>query len=112
MKRVPFALGFVALAAAPALAGDCTGFVTGVRPLSQYDHAAGHGFLAVRSGPSRGSQQIGELYAGDEVSVWERSGNWYHVRCMAGMCTTPYWGQPTPTGWVHGRYLQIGGVCP
>jgi uncharacterized protein YgiM (DUF1202 family) len=112
MKYLALAALFAAFAAAPALAGDCTGTVTGVRPLSQYNHNAGTGFLAVRAGPGSSHQQIGELYAGDAVSVWERSGNWYYVRCMAGTCTAPYWGQPTPTGWVYGAYLQIGGVCP
>ena len=33
---------------AAAVAGDCTGYVVGVRPISQYNHAKGNGFLAVR----------------------------------------------------------------
>jgi uncharacterized protein YgiM (DUF1202 family) len=95
-----------------ANAGDCTGYVVGVRPVSQYNHARGTGFLAVRSGPGSGSRQIGELYAGDEISVWSRSGSWYQVACMSGRCMNPLWGQPNPRGWVSGRYLDIGGVCP
>lgn len=111
MKR-PLLAAFIALMAAPALAGDCTGFVQGVRPIAHYNHARGTGFLAVRSGPGPGFAQIGELYAGDEVAVWERSGAWYQVRCMSGRCLSPLWGPAQPTGWVHGRYLQVGGVCP
>ena len=102
----------LALFAAPAIAGDCTGHVTGVRPLSQYNHAAGNGFLAVRTGPGSQNAQIGELYLGDEISVWERQGNWLHVYCMSGQCLTPLWGSPTPQGWAYAKYLSIGGVCP
>lgn len=114
MKRfLALAAALVAFAAAPvALAGDCTGYVTGVRPISQYDHAAGHGFLAVRTGPGTGYEQLGELYLGDEIAVWDRSGSWYRVQCMSGRCLDPYWGRPDPNGWVYGRYLNIGGVCP
>jgi uncharacterized protein YgiM (DUF1202 family) len=96
----------------PALAGDCTGYVVGVKPVSQYNHATGAGFLAVRSGPGSNYAQHGELYLGDEISVWDRNGSWYYVYCMSGRCTQPYWGQPTPQGWVYGKYLSIGGVCP
>jgi len=101
-----------ALVSGPAAAGDCTGYVVGVRPITQYNHAAGNGFLAVRSGPGSNYAQHGELYRGDEISVWERNGNWYYVYCMAGQCETPLWGQPTPQGWVYGKYISIGGVCP
>ncbi|MFZ2099127.1 MAG: SH3 domain-containing protein [Oricola sp.] len=101
-----------ALAAAPAVAGDCTGYVVGVRPVSQYNHAAGNGFLAVRTGPGSNYRQIGELYAGDEVSVWSRSGNWYQVACMSGRCVDPLWGQPSPQGWVARKYVSAAGVCP
>ncbi|MCB1397637.1 MAG: SH3 domain-containing protein [Rhodobacter sp.] len=112
MKHAVATAFAAAILAAPAFAGDCTGFVQGVRPIAQYNHTAGTGFLAVRTGPGGSFPQIGELYAGDEVSVWDRNGNWYYVRCMAGRCTAPLWGDPTPTGWVYGGYLRIGGVCP
>lgn len=102
----------LALTAPQAQAGDCTGWVVGVRPVSQYNHAAGNGFLAVRTGPSSNYQQISELYLGDEIAVWNRSGNWYQVQCMNGRCLNPYWGTPNPNGWVYGKYLNIGGVCP
>jgi uncharacterized protein YraI len=100
------------LAALPAVAGDCTGHVTGVRPISAYNPSSGAGFLAVRTGPGTNYRQIGELYAGDEVAVWARRGNWYQVRCMSGRCMSPFRGPAMPTGWVFGRYLRVGGVCP
>jgi Bacterial SH3 domain len=102
----------VAAGTAGASAGDCTGNVVGVRPLAQYNHANGNGFLAVRAGPGSNYAQRGELYLGDEISVWDRQGNWYYVYCMAGQCQAPLWGTPTPQGWVYGKYLRIGGVCP
>lgn len=95
-----------------AYAGDCTGRVVGVRPISQYNHATGSGYLAVRNGPGGSYRQIGELYAGDEVSVYDRRGNWYAVTCMSGRCTQPLWGQPTPSGWAHRSYIRAGGLCP
>ena len=100
------------LAPPGALAGDCTGHVVGVQPVSSYNHAAGNGFLAVRTGPGATYQHLGELYLGDEIAVWARSGSWYRVQCMSGRCTQPFWGQANPNGWVYGRYLSIGGVCP
>jgi uncharacterized protein YgiM (DUF1202 family) len=100
------------LPANPAAAGDCTGYVVGVRPISQYNHAAGNGFLAVRNGPGGNYRQIGEVYAGDEVSVWDRRGNWYQIACMSGRCLNPLWGPASPQGWVSARYVDAGGVCP
>ena len=95
-----------------ARAGDCTGYVVGVRPISAYDHARGHGFLAVRTGPGGSHSQSGEVYAGDELSVWERSGNWYYIVCMSGRCMAPFWGPAEPRGWVSSRYVRADGVCP
>ena len=46
------------LASGTASAGDCTGYVVNLRPISQYNHASGAGFLAVRTGPGSGYQQI------------------------------------------------------
>jgi hypothetical protein len=96
----------------PVMAGDCTGPVVGVQPLSQYDHKAGTGFLAVRSGPGAGFVQTGEVYAGDLVSVYDRRGNWYAVTCMEGACTRPLWGPARPSGWVHRKFVRAAGVCP
>jgi uncharacterized protein YraI len=96
----------------PAAAGDCTGTVVGVQPLSQYDHNAGTGFLAVRSGPGARYAQTGEVYAGDMVSVYDRRGDWYAVTCMEGACTNPLWGPATPSGWVYRKFVRADGVCP
>lgn len=112
LRNLTFAAAVLAVTVPVAFAGDCTGYVVGVRPLTQYNHAKGNGFLAVRTGPGSSFQQISELYLGDEISVWERSGKWYHVQCMTGRCVSPLWGQPNPNGWVYGKYLSIGGVCP
>ena len=45
-----------------AYAGDCVARVVGVKPISQYNHARGNGFLAVRTGPGSSYQQIGEAF--------------------------------------------------
>ena len=112
LLKLLFAAALVAVSAGAAQAGDCTGYVVGIRPVAQYNHAAGNGFLAVRTGPGTNYQQLGELYLGDEISVWDRAGSWYRVQCMSGRCLAPLWGQPNPNGWVYGGYLNIGGVCP
>ncbi len=115
LKAALFAIGLACATAVSgnvAIAGDCTGFVIRVRPISQYDHYNGNGFLAVRTGPGSGYQQIGELYLGDEISVWDRRGNWYQVACMSGRCNNPLWGTPSPQGWVYRKYVSVGGVCP
>ncbi|MBW7920735.1 MAG: SH3 domain-containing protein [Rubellimicrobium sp.] len=115
MNRLVSGTGAALLALVPALAaqaGDCTGHVVDVRPVLQYDHMRGEGFLAVRAGPGAGFEQTGELYRGDEIAVHDRQGNWYAVTCMAGQCMEPLWGPPMPGGWVYGRYLRLGGVCP
>lgn len=111
-RIIALAAALLTATAQTSLAADCTGYVVGVRPLNQYNHAAGHGFLAVRTGPGTGYQQFSELYLGDEVVVAQRAGRWYRVGCMRGRCMNPLWGQPNPYGWVYGRYLSIGGVCP
>lgn len=113
-RRLVLAAAALLLAfAQPVAAGDCTGHVVGLRPLNQYNHATGIGFLAVRSGPGSEFMQLGELYLGDEIAVWERSGSWYFVQCMSGRCEAPFWGMAIPMGWVHGRYLDVQGPsCP
>jgi uncharacterized protein YraI len=109
---IVFAAGMAAALTGSARAGDCTGFVVGVKPISQYNHAAGNGFLAVRTGPGTKYRQVGEVYRGDEVSVYDRRGNWYAVTCMSGRCMNPLWGAPMPSGWVYKKYVNAGGVCP
>ncbi|MBX3531943.1 MAG: SH3 domain-containing protein [Rhizobiaceae bacterium] len=112
MRRILIALAALTTIAAPSMAGDCDGKVVKVKPISQYNHATGTGFLAVRSGPGSNFQQIGELYLGDRASVWDKSGNWLAVTCVSGRCRNPLWGQPSPQGWAHKSYLQLSGVCP
>ncbi|HRK24181.1 MAG TPA: SH3 domain-containing protein [Beijerinckiaceae bacterium] len=80
----------------PALAGNCIGTVQGLA--SSYDPARGSGFLAVRSGPSTGAEQIGELFNGDRVDTGKSSGPWVYVI------------GESVEGWVHGRWLRIR--CP
>ena len=96
----------------PAPAYDCEGTVGGVRPRSQYNHANGNGFLAVRTGPGGGYAQIGEVYRGDKLSVYGKSGNWYEASCMYGRCQDPLWGPPYPAGWMHKNYIKVRGYCP
>lgn len=105
-------IGLALITALPALAADCRGLVIDVRPIMQYDHARGEGFLAVRAGPGAGFDQTGELYRSDEVAVLAREGGWLLVSCMAGQCAEPLWGPAAPQGWVYGRYLRLGGNCP
>lgn len=117
MNRRKWRVVAMAVVAVPLLtpmaeAADCTGRVVGVKPISQYNHASGSGYLAVRTGPGGSYRQVGEVYAGDEVSVYDRSGNWLAVTCMSGRCTRPLWGQPTPSGWAHRNYIRARGVCP
>ncbi len=97
--------------AAQAQNQPCEGVVVNVRPISQYNHAAGNGFLAVKAGPSGGSARQGELYAGDRVGVYGRQGKWYAVSCEAGRCENPLWGPAYPQGWSHVNYIRIVGAC-
>lgn len=93
-------------------AGECVGRVVGVKPISQYNHAKGSGFLAVRTGPGGKYRQVGEVYRGDEVAVFGRRGKWFHVNCLSGQCMNPLWGPAIPEGWVHGSYLRVPSPCP
>jgi uncharacterized protein YraI len=110
----PFLLAaaLVATSLPAAAVFDCEGTVVGVRPISQYNHANGNGFLAVRTGPGGGYAQIGEVYRGDTLSVYGKSGNWYEASCMFGRCQNPLWGPPYPAGWVHKNYVKVRGYCP
>ena len=112
MLRAAMVAGFVGVMGASAgLAGTCEAQVVGVKSLTQYNHAAGSGFLAVRSGPGSDFSQIGEVYLGDWSIVFGKRGNWYRIGCYEGRCTNPLWGEPSPEGWAYGKYLSVGGVC-
>ena len=89
----------------------CNGKLVGVRPASQYNHASGRGYLAVRAGAGGGYQQLGEVYRGDIVAVYARHGKWFEVACVQGLCTNPLWGPAYPSGWVHGNYLSLAAAC-
>ena len=95
-----------------SFAQDCTGRVVDLRPITQYDHDRGTGYLAVRAGAGADQPQLGELYLGDHVVVLERHGNWYRVQCSEGTCLAPLWGAPQPAGWVYGGYIRLRGACP
>ena len=60
-----------------AVAQECIGTVAGLSRV--YDPSTGSGFLAVRAGPTRSATQLGELFNGDRVSIFDRQGNWYRV---------------------------------
>lgn len=112
--RIAAAAAFlVTMMAVPETADavSCTARVVGVRPASQYNHASGRGYLAVRSGAGGKYRQLGELYAGDEVVVYAKRGNWFDIACTAGLCTNPLWGPAYPTGWAHGKYLRLSNAC-
>jgi len=86
----------LALAPLPAAAGNCIGTVTGLSPT--YNPATGSGFLAVRDGPSRDANQIGELFNGDQVDVGKEEGPWVYVLAEK------------VEGWVHRNWLRVR--CP
>lgn len=80
--------------APPAFAGMCEGTVHGLS--SHYNPATGSGFLAVRSKPKSSSTKRGELFNGDKVEIFDRSGNWYKVAAFD---------QPLE-GWAHARWIR------
>jgi Caspase domain/Bacterial SH3 domain len=53
----------------------------------------GDNFLAVRTGPGTGFQEIDRIYTDDKVSICSRQGKWYRVKYGGG------------AGWVYGRYI-------
>ncbi|MFZ1681564.1 MAG: SH3 domain-containing protein [Rhizobiaceae bacterium] len=81
-------------APAPAMAGMCEGRVHGLS--SNYNPATGSGFLAVRSKPSTSGRKLGELFNGDRVEIFKRSGNWYKIAA---------YDQPLE-GWAHARWID------
>lgn len=80
-------------AAAPAQAQYCEGTVHGLS--KYYNPDTGAGFLAVRAKPRASSVQRGELFNGDKVEIFTRSGNWYRVAPVDG----------GPEGWAHARWI-------
>ena len=84
-----------ALNSSTAFAQYCEGTVHGLS--GRYNPRTGAGFLAVRAGPKRSASQVGELFNGDTVEVFNRRGSWYRVAST----TTPI-----IEGWVSARYLS------
>ena len=78
-----------------AFAQYCEGTVHGIS--GHYNPATGAGFLAVRAGPKRAATQVGELFNGDTVEVFDRRGNWYKVASTT---------DANNEGWVSARYLR------
>ena len=62
-----------------------------------YNPRTGAGFLAVRAGPKRSASQVGELFNGDTVEVFDRRGNWYKVASTT---------DASNEGWVSARFLR------
>ena len=80
--------------ATPASAQYCEGTVHGLS--KKYNPATGSGFLAVRAGPRKSSSQVGELFNGDKVEVFDRRGNWYKVAALDG----------SSEGWASAGYIR------
>lgn len=80
-------------ATAPAQAQYCEGTVHGLS--RYYNPTTGAGFLAVRAKPRASSHQRGELFNGDKVEIFDRSGNWYRIAPLDG----------GPEGWAHARWI-------
>ncbi len=51
-------------------------------------------FLAVRTGPGTGFQEIDRLFNGDNVSICSRQGKWFRVKYGSG------------SGWVFGKFIN------
>ena len=83
------------LSSTHAVAQYCEGTAHGLS--GRYNPATGAGFLAVRAGPKRSAAQVGELFNGDTVEVFNRRGTWYRVASTS---------TPIIEGWVSARYLS------
>ncbi len=101
MRKFVLSLSFVAAVltldagfATRAAAQYCEGKVHGLS--RNYNAATGSGFLAVRAGPRRSASQIGELFNGDKVEIFDRRGNWYRVAALDG----------TSDGWASARWIR------
>jgi uncharacterized protein YgiM (DUF1202 family) len=79
---------------APALAQYCEGTIHGLS--RRYNPATGSGFLAVRAGPKKSASQVGELFNGDKVEIFDRRGNWYKIAALDG----------SSEGWANAGYIR------
>ena len=78
----------------PVSAQYCEGTVHGLS--RRYNPATGSGFLAVRAGPRKSASQVGELFNGDKVEIFDRRGNWYKVAALDG----------SSEGWASAGYIR------
>jgi len=79
----------------PAQAQYCEGTVHGLS--IHYNPETDAGFLAVRSRPRASAYKRGELYNGDKVEIFDRSGNWYKIATLEA---------PVLEGWAHSRWIR------
>jgi uncharacterized protein YraI len=97
MRKLVLSLTFIAAALsfdAPASAQYCEGTVRGLS--NNYNPSTGSGFLAVRAGPRRSATQYGELFNGDTVEIFTRSGNWYKIASL----------DSSLEGWASARWIR------
>jgi Bacterial SH3 domain len=88
------ALASILALAAPASAQYCEGTVRGLS--NNYNPSTGSGFLAVRAGPRRSATQYGELFNGDKVEIFRRSGYWYKIASL----------DSSLEGWASARWIR------
>jgi uncharacterized protein YraI len=86
-------LGFALALPSMAAAQDCMGRVSGLS--GNYDPSTGSGFLAVRAGPNRSATQLGELFNGDRVTIYDRRGSWYQI-----------YADGIGDGWASARWIR------
>ncbi len=101
MRKFVLSLTFIAAAltldagfASRASAQYCEGTVRGLS--SHYNPRTGSGFLAVRAGHTRSATQLGELFNGDKVEIFDRWGNWYRVAALDG----------SSDGWASVKWIR------
>lgn len=100
MRKIAFLLALsLTIPAVPAFMNSasaqyCEGTVHGLS--RRYNPATGSGFLAVRAGPRKSASQVGELFNGDKVEIFDRRGNWYKVATLDG----------SSEGWASAGYIR------
>lgn len=86
---------------------QCTARVVNLQPYSNASRANGQGFLNIRADDSPRSRILSEAYLGDQLKVLAQKGSWARVRCISGLCNSPYRGTGGATGWASKTYLSI-----
>jgi hypothetical protein len=93
LATLALSVSFNAVTAPRAFAQYCEGEVHGLS--SHYNPSTGSGFLAVRAAPRKSASQVGELFNGDKVEIFDRRGNWYKVAALDG----------SSEGWSSAKYI-------